>query len=437
MKKRIINIILIIFFTFFGINEVNALTCVYEMYPINIGKSESCTDDSGHNIFCTHSWGDGKTNALIQIDINSKSDYTISEKKNFGRSTTDSFKDNNFVKNALKKGCPSYIRREKNAFDNNLKILNSPDFVKEMDKMYDTISSNKYVAVLVKQDEKVVTEGYETVIGYANSAWNNFASENDYKDPKYKNKYIELENGFVSGVESSSIYSTIKKSSTWTKYLEAKNNRAVTEAQENKLKNAKNDYCYLYCEKTYCAANANNSTAMSACKTSCDSTIKPKCDSAYNECSSADDIDECMSSTLTQKGLDSTYVDTRNKSLNEIQNNINEGRNNISTTGVNKLNLQYGTYTIKCSDVQDLHTYWVVIKILAPILVILFGSADFLISVVSGDEEKIKKARNKFPKRLIAALLIFVSVTIISILVSISSNADVKNTKLLDCVLNG
>ena len=74
---------------------------------------------------------------------------------------------------------------------------------------------------------------------------------------------------------------------------------------------------------------------------------------------------------------------------------------------------------------------------LAPILVILMGSADFLISIVSGDEEKIKKARNKFPKRLIAALLIFLASFIISLIVSLSSNSNVKSTTLLDCVVNG
>ena len=445
MKKKIIKFFLIIFCAFFGINNVNALKCEYEMYPINIGSSSGCTDESGNKILCTHIFGDGKTKAKIEVNINSKKNYTISEKSNFGGNRkTYEISDKNFVKKTLKKGnCPNYIRRDTwglNKADDNLHIYKDDggDFLKDLDTMYDTTSTKRYVAVLVKQDDKVVKDGYETVLKYATTSWNNFASQDSYKkNAELKKESLERENNFIEGVKTSSVYSSIEKSDTWTTYIKNKNKRHQTEADEQTLETAKNDYCYFYCEKVACKSYAGNANALTECKKNCETTDKVKCQESSTECANAEDMDACMRDALTNKGLDGTYVDERNKSLTDLQTNINESRGKITVTGLKKLNLKYGTYNIKCEDVSDLHQYWVAIKILAPILVILFGSGDLLISIISGDEEKIKKARNKFPKRLIAALLIFLASTIISIIVGLSSNADVKNTKLLDCILNG
>ena len=67
----------------------------------------------------------------------------------------------------------------------------------------------------------------------------------------------------------------------------------------------------------------------------------------------------------------------------------------------------------------------------------LFGTFDFISSIVAGDEEKIKKARKKFPKRIVAAILLILSSLIVSIIVNISTNDSVNDDSLIRCIING
>ncbi|NLD79196.1 MAG: hypothetical protein GX641_02590 [Mollicutes bacterium] len=85
---------------------------------------------------------------------------------------------------------------------------------------------------------------------------------------------------------------------------------------------------------------------------------------------------------------------------------------------------------IKCSDfdldngenlVKMLFT---IIKIIAPVLVIVFGSLDFAKAIFQADEEKQKKAGQDFIKRLIAAALIFLIPTILEIILGVAFNWD-------------
>lgn len=103
-----------------------------------------------------------------------------------------------------------------------------------------------------------------------------------------------------------------------------------------------------------------------------------------------------------------------------------------------KLDIDVGKgYAVKCEDVKVLHKYWLAIEIITPILVILFGSIDFVISIMSSDQQKIIAARKKFPKRLIAGFGIFIAFTIVSIVVSISKNNSANKTTLIECIVNG
>ncbi len=85
---------------------------------------------------------------------------------------------------------------------------------------------------------------------------------------------------------------------------------------------------------------------------------------------------------------------------------------------------------IECSDfdldngenlVQMLFT---IIKIIAPVLVIIFGSLDFAKAIFQADEDKQKKAGKDFAKRLIAAALIFLIPTILEIILGVAFNWD-------------
>lgn len=106
--------------------------------------------------------------------------------------------------------------------------------------------------------------------------------------------------------------------------------------------------------------------------------------------------------------------------------NITGTENTASNSGV-----------IKCKDIDYLHKIWVVIEIAAPILVIVFGSFDFFAAIIAGDEKKMLDARKKFPKRLIAAIFIFMAFTIVNIVIGTSRNKGVKDNTLIKCIVNG
>ena len=59
------------------------------------------------------------------------------------------------------------------------------------------------------------------------------------------------------------------------------------------------------------------------------------------------------------------------------------------------------------------------IQVVVPILLIIWGMIDFAKSVIGGDEDKIKAGQKVFIKRLIAAVLVFLVVTIAKLLVGL------------------
>ena len=59
------------------------------------------------------------------------------------------------------------------------------------------------------------------------------------------------------------------------------------------------------------------------------------------------------------------------------------------------------------------------IKIVVPILLIIWGMLDFAKSVVAQDEEKTKAGQKVFMKRLIAAAVCFLIVTIVQLVINI------------------
>lgn len=105
---------------------------------------------------------------------------------------------------------------------------------------------------------------------------------------------------------------------------------------------------------------------------------------------------------------------------------------NMANLDLNKVKSKFN-----CKSFKFLHPYWVVLEILAPILVILFGTFDFVKSVMGSDEQKIIAARKKFPKRMIAGALMFFAFTIISIACGISANKAVNDTSLIRCIVTG
>lgn len=66
------------------------------------------------------------------------------------------------------------------------------------------------------------------------------------------------------------------------------------------------------------------------------------------------------------------------------------------------------------------------IQVVVPILLIIWGMIDFAKAVIGGDEDKIKSGQKVFIKRLIAAVLVFLVVTIVKLLVNLVGQLGVE-----------
>ena len=64
------------------------------------------------------------------------------------------------------------------------------------------------------------------------------------------------------------------------------------------------------------------------------------------------------------------------------------------------------------------HIIVLLIQIAVPILLIIWGMLDFAKATIGGDEDAIKKGQKIFIKRLIAAIIVFLIVTIVTIVLN-------------------
>ncbi len=105
--------------------------------------------------------------------------------------------------------------------------------------------------------------------------------------------------------------------------------------------------------------------------------------------------------------LDKEVSELSDKYLTEVKEEI-KGKTDGLLEGI----FPDGDVTASCEailgDVLDIiQTIFSYMKLLAPILVIFFGSMDFAKAVVASDDKEMKKATSNFMKRLIAAVLLF------------------------------
>ncbi|MCI9084206.1 MAG: hypothetical protein HFH46_01145 [Bacilli bacterium] len=90
-----------------------------------------------------------------------------------------------------------------------------------------------------------------------------------------------------------------------------------------------------------------------------------------------------------------------------------------------------------------IHTIILMIQIVVPILLIIWGMIDFAKAIIGGDEDKIKAGQKTFIKRLIAAIVVFLVVTIVSLLISLVGSLGAENvqkdtiTECLDHFIKG
>ena len=203
------------------------------------------------------------------------------------------------------------------------------------------------------------------------------------------------------------------------------------EKQEELQKNS----CLALCQTTI----TTSSTPVEECKKGLG---YKKCYDALKKCKEKsnldvkndkinDDVNTCMKDEMGEEDFE------------KLQSRYATLMNNLDTHALRKakvpsLNVKYRkNYKVECSDISYLHQFWVAIEIIAPILVIAFGSLDFAKSVIAGDEKKIKDSRTNFVKRLVAAILLILTFAIVSVLVNLTNNDDVKDTSLIKCIVDG
>ena len=65
-------------------------------------------------------------------------------------------------------------------------------------------------------------------------------------------------------------------------------------------------------------------------------------------------------------------------------------------------------------------------------LLIIFGSIDFVKAIIAQKDDEIKKGQQVFVKRLIAGIIIFFIFSIVKIIVSFAADKD-KKTNIINC----
>ncbi len=68
------------------------------------------------------------------------------------------------------------------------------------------------------------------------------------------------------------------------------------------------------------------------------------------------------------------------------------------------------------------HLIVVAIQVVVPILLIIWGMIDFAKAIIGQDEDKIKAGQKTFIKRLIAAVIVFLIVTIVQLAINLAAS---------------
>ena len=77
------------------------------------------------------------------------------------------------------------------------------------------------------------------------------------------------------------------------------------------------------------------------------------------------------------------------------------------------------------------------VKIVVPVLLILFGMLDLGKAVMAQKEDEIKKSQGVFVKRLISAALVFFVVMIVQTVFNLVAKQETKVWNCVSCLING
>lgn len=83
-------------------------------------------------------------------------------------------------------------------------------------------------------------------------------------------------------------------------------------------------------------------------------------------------------------------------------------------------------------------TVVMIVKIVVPILLIIFGMLDLAKAVIASKEDEIKKAQMTFVKRLIAAVIVFFVVSLVQMVIRfVAGNDEDSVMGCFNCFVNG
>ena len=83
-------------------------------------------------------------------------------------------------------------------------------------------------------------------------------------------------------------------------------------------------------------------------------------------------------------------------------------------------------------------TIVMIVKIVVPILLIIFGMLDLAKAVIASKEDEIKKAQMTFVKRLIAAVIVFFVVSLVQVVIRFVAGGDEDSVMgCFNCFVNG
>lgn len=82
---------------------------------------------------------------------------------------------------------------------------------------------------------------------------------------------------------------------------------------------------------------------------------------------------------------------------------------------------------------KTIHIIYLLIQVAVPILLVIFGSLDFVKAMISQKDEEIKRGQQTFIKRLIYGIIVFFVFSIVKIIISFAADNNGKGLKIINC----
>lgn len=113
------------------------------------------------------------------------------------------------------------------------------------------------------------------------------------------------------------------------------------------------------------------------------------------------------------------FVDQKGKNL--VDSSVNMSEHNYEGPNIVFLDNSFSCSDIENGRIGDLLKFlFNLIKIIVPVLLIVFGCLDFVSAIFSGDDGNMKKAQAKFIKRVVIAVGIFLVPSILKLLLTVA-----------------